>query len=112
MVQRAVLLFVAVVFLCTGTAFLGVGLYHALLLSLAPWAAGLITGGIGLALAGLLAAIATRRRRVVAAAPLTGSAFGFATSSVSRAVENHPLAAIAAAAAVGLIQSMILGRRR
>lgn len=111
MVLRAVFLFIAAVFLCTGTAFLGVGLYQALLLTLPSWAAGLLTGLAGLFLAGIIAAIATRRRSE-SVAPLGAAAFGAASASLSRAIENHPVAAIVTAAAAGMVQSFLLGRRR
>ncbi len=110
MALRAGLLFVAAGLVWIGTVFLGIGLYQALLLWLAPWAAGLLTGLAGFLLAGLAALIAKPSRRRTAS--MGAMPFGAATETVSRAVENHPLAAIAAAAAVGLIQSLIFGRRR
>ncbi|MEP9376474.1 hypothetical protein ABLE91_07175 [Aquabacter sp. CN5-332] len=111
MVLRAVFLFIAAAFLCVGTAFLGVGLYEALLLGLAPWAAGLLTGLAGFLIAGIIAAIATHRRPSEAA-PLGSMAFGAASASIYRIIGNHPLATIAAAAAAGFLQSFLTGRRR
>lgn len=111
MVARVALLFLAAVFLCVGTAFLGVGLHQALLLAMAPWAASLVTGLIALIIAGLFAVVGAHWNSGSSSA-LGGSGLNAAAASISRAVETNPLVAVAAAAAVGIVQSFLAGRRR
>ncbi len=111
MIARIALLFFAAVFLCVGITFMGIGLYQALLLAMAPWAASLVTGVIGLVIAGLFAIVGSHWNSGPASA-LGGPGFNAAAASISRAVETNPLVAVAAAAAVGIVQSLFSGRRR
>ena len=110
MVVRIALMFVAALFLCLGAVFLGIGLYHALLLAFAPWAAALLTGVAAFAVAGLFALVGSHCSRSSGA--YGGAALGAASASISRAVEGSPVVAIGAAALVGLLQALIFGRRR
>lgn len=111
MVARIALFFVAGIFFCVGTAFLGVGLYHALMLAMAPWAAGLLTGLIALVVAGLVAVVAAHWSSGSSSA-MGSAGLGAAAASISRVVESNPIVAIGAAALVGIIQSVMFGKRR
>ncbi|WP_127090789.1 hypothetical protein [Aquabacter cavernae] len=111
MVARVALFSVAGIFFCLGTAFLGVGLYSALLLAMAPWAAGLLTGFIALVISGLFAIVGAHWKSSSNSA-LGSAGLGAAAASLSRVVETNPMVAIGAAALVGIVQAVMFGKRR
>ncbi len=111
MVVRIALMFVAALFLCLGSVFMGIGVYNALLLAFAPWAAALLTAVAAFVVAGLFALVGSHWSSRSSGA-YGGAALGAASASISRAVESSPVVAIGAAALVGLVQALIFGRRR
>lgn len=109
---RIALMVVAVLFLCMGAVFLGIGLYQALLLAFQPWAAALMTGCGAIILGGLFALVGSHWSSRSSGSAYGGAALGAASASIGRAVESNPIVAIGAAALVGLVQALIFGRRR
>lgn len=112
MVVRIALMFVAALFLCLGSVFLGIGVYNALLLAFAPWAAALLTAVSAFVVGGLFALVGSHWSSRSSSGAYGGAALGAASASISRAVESSPVVAIGAAALVGLVQALIFGRRR
>ena len=105
MVVRIALMFVAALFL-------GIGVYNALLLAFAPWAAALLTAVSAFVVGGLFALVGSHWSSRSSSGAYGGAALGAASASISRAVESSPVVAIGAAALVGLVQALIFGRRR
>lgn len=112
MAVRIALTFVAVLFLCIGLVFLGIGLYQALLLAFQPWAAALMTGLTAMIIGGLFGLVGSHWASRPGVGGYGAAGLGAASASIGRAVETNPIVAIGAAALVGLVQAMIFGRRR
>lgn len=111
MAARALLLLLAAGFLWITEAFLAISLYTVLERHFHTPVAALLTAAAALVLTGLFAMVALWRRR---SSPAFGaSALGLGTlSTVTRFAERHPFATVAMAAGVGVLQAVIMGRRR
>ncbi|GGF64950.1 hypothetical protein GCM10007301_25910 [Azorhizobium oxalatiphilum] len=113
MAVRALLLFLAAGFVWITQAFLAISLYGLLERHMDAPLAALLTALAALALTGLLAMIALWRRKRPPSVFESGSALGIgALSAVNRFAERHPIATVALAAGAGVLQAVLMGRRR
>ncbi|WP_029003988.1 hypothetical protein [Azorhizobium doebereinerae] len=110
MAVRAFLLLLAAGFVWIAEVFLAIGLYGALEPRLHAPLAALATALAAVVLTALFGMIALWRRR---SPTFDASAAGLgALSAVTRFAERHPMATVAVAAGVGVLQAVLAGRRR
>ncbi|MGU3496840.1 hypothetical protein ACLBXM_22580 [Xanthobacteraceae bacterium A53D] len=113
MATRALLLFLAAGFVWITQAFLAISLFALLQQHMEPALAGLLTALAALVLTGLLAAIALHRRRREPSMFEGPAAMGLgAFSAVNGFAQRNPLATVAIAAGVGVLQAFLTRRRR